>query len=171
MNEYLLVCKLLKPIGLKGEIKVFTYTTFKETRYKKGSKLYYKKDNEYVELVVRSHYSKGGSLDVLGFENYLDANSIAPLSGLELFALKDENLLKKNEFYYSDLTSLKVIDEDNNEIGTVYSIQEFPAQITLEIAKKGAKHHYFIPFNDFFIKEVSLENKYIKVHLIEGLID
>lgn len=171
MKEYLLVCKVLKPLGLNGEMKVYSYTTFKDIRYKKGNALYIKDNNEYKALTIKSHYSKGGNIEVISFKDYEDIKLIAPFIGQELYALKDEKLLNKNEFYYSDLINLKVLDEDNNELGKVISVEEFPAQITLKISKNPAKAHFFVPFNDFFVKKVDLENKEIIIHLIEGLTD
>ena len=44
-------------------------------------------------------------------------------------------------------------------------------QITLKISKNLSKTHFFVPFNDFFVKKVDLENKEIIIHLIEGLTD
>ncbi len=171
MNEYLLVCKILKPVGLNGEMRVYSYTSFKDIRYKKGNTLYIKENDNYVPLIIKSHYSKGGNIEVISFKNYEDINLISSFIGKELFALKDENLLEENEFYYSDLTGLEVFDEENNKLGTVTSVEEFPAQITLKITKNAAKSTFFVPFNDFFVKEIDLENKKIIIHLIEGLTD
>ena len=170
MKEYLLVCKVLKPVGLKGDLKVYTYTTFKDIRYKKGSKLFYKNGEDYIELIVKSFYSKGGNLDVISFKDLDEIDKVNFLLGKEIYALKDDSLLNENEFYYSDLTGLKVIDEDNNELGKVTSIEEFPAQITLKIQKNSAKSHFFVPFNDFFVKEVNIKDGFIKIHLIDGLL-
>lgn len=170
MKEYLLVCKVLKPVGLKGDLKVYTYTTFKDIRYKKGSKLFYKNGEDYIELTVKSFYSKGGNLDVISFKDLDEIDKVNFLLGKEIYALKDDSLLNENEFYYSDLTGLKVIDEDNNELGKVTSIEEFPAQITLKIQKNFAKSHFFVPFNDFFIKKVNIKDGFIKIHLIDGLL-
>ena len=170
MKEYLLVCKVLKPVGLKGDLKVYTYTTFKDIRYKKGSKLFYKNGEDYIELTVKSFYSKGGNLDVISFKDLDEIDKVNFLLGKEIYALKDDSILNENEFYYSDLTGLKVIDEDNNELGKVTSIEEFPAQITLKIQKNSAKSHFFVPFNDFFVKEVNIKDGFIKIHLIDGLL-
>ena len=170
MKEYLLVCKVLKPVGLKGDLKVYTYTTFKDIRYKKGSKLFYKNGEDYIELTVKSFYSKGGNLDVISFKDLDEIDKVNFLLGKEIYALKDDSLLNENEFYYSDLTGLKVIDEENNELGKVTSIEEFPAQITLKIQKYSAKSHFFVPFNDFFVKEVNIKDGFIKIHLIDGLL-
>ena len=171
MDKYLLVCKVLKTIGLKGEMKVYTYSTFSDIRYKKGNKLYYKNNDQYIPLTIATHSFKGGNIDSLSFKEYNDINQISFLIGKELFALKDTKLLSEDEYYYDDLIGLKIISEEEKELGTVDSVEEFPAQITLKISKNLAKGHFFVPFNDFFIKEINLEKGYIKIHLIEGLTD
>ena len=93
MKEYLLVCKVLKPVGLKGDLKIYTYTTFKDIRYKKGSKLFYKNGEDYIELTVKSFYSKGGNLDVISFKDLDEIDKVNFLLGKEIYALKDDSLL------------------------------------------------------------------------------
>ena len=44
--QYLRVARIVNSIGLNGEIKIFSTTSFKEIRYKKGNKLYILVDNE-----------------------------------------------------------------------------------------------------------------------------
>ena len=91
--------------------------------------------------------------------------------------MKDESILLKNEFYYDDLKDLKVYDEDKKEVGITIEIEEFPANLTLKIKTIEGKIS-FVPFNDFFIKNVDLdelfnidlENKTITIHVIEGLL-
>ena len=76
----------------------------------------------------------------------------------------------ENTKLQDDLLNLTVFDEDNNELGVVSSIEEFPSQITLKVSKKD-KHFFYVPFNDFFIKDVNLEDKKLIIHIIEGLIE
>ena len=83
--------------------------------------------------------------------------------------MKDESILLKNEFYYDDLKDLKVYDEDKKEVGITIEIEEFPANLTLKIKTIEGKIS-FVPFNDFFIKIIDLENKTITIHVIEGLL-
>lgn len=171
MEKYLKVGKILKAQGLKGEVKVYSTTSFKDIRYKKGSHLFIKdKNGNYIDLVVNTFYSKGENLDVISFMDHDTIESVEPLLNHELFALKDESILFDNEYFYDDLLNLTVFDENNNELGIVSSIEEFPSQITLKVAKKD-KHFFFVPFNDFFIKDVNLEDKKLLIHVIEGLIE
>ncbi len=171
MGKYLKVGKILKTQGLKGEVKVYSTTSFKDIRYKKGSTLFVlTKNNEYLKVKVNSFYSKGENLDIISFKNYDSIETVEQLIGLEIYALKDESILFDNEYYYDDLLNLEVIDEENKKLGIVDSIEEFPSQITLKI-KVSQKKYFYVPFNDFFIKNVDLEGKTIQIHVIEGLIE
>ena len=40
MEKYLKVGQILKTQGLKGEVRVFSTTSFKDIRYKKGNELF-----------------------------------------------------------------------------------------------------------------------------------
>lgn len=171
MEKYLKVGTILKTIGLKGDVKVFSTTSFKDIRYKKGNVLFVLINSEYKSLTIESHSFKGGNFDQIKFKEINSIEEAEKLLSHDFFALKDESILFENEFFYEDLIGLEVYDSDSNKLGTVASVEEFPAQITLKISKKPAKGEFFVPFNDFFIKNVDLKNKKITINVIEGLID
>lgn len=171
MEKYLKVGKILKTQGLKGEVKIYSTTSFKDIRYKKGSTLFVlTKENEYLKVKVNSFYSKGENLDIVSFKDYDSIEKVEQLLGLEIFALKDDSILFENEYYYDDLVNLEVFNEENLKLGIVESIEEFPSQITLKV-KKNNKKFFYVPFNDFFIKKIDLHSKTIQIHVIEGLLE
>lgn len=170
MNEYLVVAKILKPHGLRGQFRVYSYTSFASKRYKKGSKLFLGLDNEIKEVTIASAIHKEKNFYILELEEFKTVEEVNPLQGKELLSLKDETLLKKDEYFYSDLVGCAVFDEEKNNVGTVESVEDFTSQITLKISKNATKGQYFVPFNDFFVKEIDIKNKAITIHVIEGLI-
>ena len=171
MADYLKVGTILKPRGLNGEVKVFSTTSFKNIRYKKGNELFVEIEKENLLPVhVKKYSAKEGNIDVLQFEEYLNVNDLDPILGKELLILKDEKVLKTNEYFFSDLEGLKVLDENKNELGIVSKVEEFPSQITLRVTDKNKKE-FFVPFNDFFVKEINISNNYIIINVIEGLLE
>jgi len=170
MEKYLKVGTILKPRGLNGEVKVFSTTSFKNIRYKKGNQLFIEleKDN-LLPVHVKKYASKEGNIDVLQFEEYQNVNDLDPILSKDLLSVKDENILKNNEYFFSDLEGLTVLDENKNELGKVINVEEFPSQITLKVEKKDKKSFY-VPFNDFFIKDINISNNYIIINVIEGLL-
>ena len=169
MKEYLKVGTILKPRGLNGEVKVFSTTSFKDVRYKKGNELFVDLGNQnYLSVHIKKYASKEGNIDVLLFEEFNDINSLDPVLGKDLLIVKDEKVLKKDEYFFTDLEGLKVLDEENNELGKVIKVEEFPSQITLKVEKANGKF-FFVPFVDVFVKEVNISNNYIIIATIEGL--
>lgn len=167
--EYLSVGKIVNTVGLKGEVKIYVTSSFSSLRFKKDSILYYLKDKEYLPLVVESSYKKDSNFYVVKFKEINSESAGFLFKNIEILAIKDNDILDKNQYFYSDLVSLNVITEDNKPLGKVIKVEEFPAQITLKILYN--QKHYFVPFNDFFIRNVDLDNHTITIHYIEGLLN
>jgi 16S rRNA processing protein RimM len=168
-EEYLQVGIINKPVGLKGEFKIYVTSSFKDDRLAKGNALFLFLNGKYLEIKVEAHRAKDDKFDVLKLEGYDDIASIEDLYEQPLFILKNSEELPKDSYFYSDLIGCILIDQDGKEVAKVASIEEFPSQITLKIVNSDRKIGY-LPFNDFFIKKVDIADKKIYVHLIEGII-
>ena len=168
--EYVSLGVIKDSFGLDGTMKIFSTTSNQKQRYKTGSKvfLYNPQTNERTELNVIK-FRQNGPFDFLKVNELNTPEEIKLIKGYEIHAIKDEISLEKGMYFYSDLKGCEVVDINNN-IGKVDSVEQFTSQITLKIVKNAAKVHYFVPFNDFFIKEVDVKNKRIVIHVIEGLI-
>lgn len=168
--EYLSLGKIVDSFGIDGTIKIYSTTSFGEKRYKKGAKvlLVNPQDNSMKELeVVKFRHS--GFFDFVKFIEYNNPEEVKTLKGYEIQVIKDNNFLNKDTYFYSDLRGCKVVDSDNNELGIVKEVEEFPAQVTLRVSKKGNKD-FFVPFIKEFIKSVDICGKIIVINVIEGLI-
>ncbi|MCQ2795173.1 MAG: ribosome maturation factor RimM [Bacilli bacterium] len=165
--EYLLLGKISKPHGLKGEVKIFSNTDFARLRYQKGNVVFLLSDNKYLPLKVYSFY-KYKEYDVVSFENHLDINLINDLLGKNLYIKKEDATLPNNHYHYSDLVNLNVIS-DNKTIGIVKSVIHAPANDILRCETSDHKK-FDIPFVSEFIISVNLDKKEIKVKLIEGIL-
>jgi len=168
-DKYLRVARITKPVGLNGEVKVFSTTTFKNIRYKKGNKLFILINDKYKEVTIK-RVKLNGKFDTLAFEEFSSLEEVSSFINIDLFTLKDYEDLKKNQFFYSDLESCLVKDEDNNILGTVDTVEEFPSQLTLKVKIKDSDKFFYVPFIKEFIQDVNIENKTIIIHLIEGLL-
>ena len=166
--EYLSVGKITQTFGIKGEVKVYVTSSFSLERFKKNNTLYIKFNDEYLKLKIERSYQKDANFYIVKFFNYDDATISESLKNNYLYVEKDPSILKDNEYFYVDLIGLDVLDENQRKIGVIEKIEEFPAQITLKI--KFNDKFYYVPFNDFFIKDVNLKDHYIKIHVIDGLI-
>ena len=157
------VCgKILKTHGLKGEVKVLNSSDF--PRFMKNKTVYYLDNNEYLPLKIRN--VKEANPLIVSFYDYDDINQIIPLVGKDLYALKNKDDLKENEYYYSDLIGKDIYNEDNIKRTTVKDVIHLPQGEYLVCYIEDKRK--LIPFNEHFIKEV-LDDRII-IKEIEGLL-
>ena len=160
------VAKLGKAVGLQGHLRLFIDSDFPE-QFKKGATF---KTNKKLELKVVEYNS---SRELIKFENFNDVDSAKKLTNQELFATleqtKESCKLKKNEFFWFDLISCDVYENDLL-LGKVKDIQRYPLNDYLEIitnealVNKGLPKVFLIPhIFDKYVLDVNIENKKISV--------
>lgn len=160
--NYIEVGKIVNTHALKGEVKIKSFTTF--DRFKEEKTLYV--GEEKKELKVKKH-RKDENYDYCIFYDYEDINLILPYKNKSLY-IKESDLeeLEENEYYIKDLIGKEVYNENNNCIGIVKYVSEYPANYMLEVEKENKKI-VLIPFRKEFVLEVK---DIIIIHEIEGLI-
>lgn len=170
MEEYLLLGFVTDSFGLDGTLKVLSKTQFGDLRYQKGNKvfLFNSKENKRIEAKVES-YRHNGLFDYVKLDIINTKEEAETYKQFELQVIKDNEILEEGEYYYVDLVGCEVFDENNNLLGKVKEVEEFPAQITLRVARNGNKD-FFVPFLEVFIKNVDIENKKIIINVIEGML-
>lgn len=166
MKEYLVIGKIIKVVGLKGELRVFPSTDFSFDRFKKNQLVYIGEDKKEYKIKTARNVE---NLPIISFENYQDINLIEELKNQIIYIEKNTNKLPKDTYYFSDLIDCEVVDENNNYIGKVNKVEDYPAQRTLRV-KTAQKKDILIPFVNAFIINVDINNKKIIVKLIEGML-
>ena len=58
-----------------------------------------------------------------------------------------------------------------NLFGVIIKVEEFTAQPSFRIQLTNSTKTILIPFVDFYVKKIDLENQKIIFHLIPGLLD
>ncbi|PGS53733.1 ribosome maturation factor RimM [Bacillus sp. AFS041924] len=171
MENYLNVGKIVNTHGVRGEVRVISRTDFPEKRYKKGNKLYLFKEKETtpIELIVTSHRVHK-NFDLLTFEGYESLNSVEPLKN-GILKITDDQLhkLDKNEYYYHEIIGCVVETIDGEEIGKIKEILSPGANDVWVVQRKGEKDA-LIPYIEQIVKEIDVENKKVKIELMEGLL-
>ena len=167
--EYVSLGKITDAFGLDGTLKIYSTTNMGEKRYKKGAKVFvcHPENEEKIEGTVLN-YRHNGLFDFVKLDIFNSKEEALSKKGYEIHVEKNREDLAKDNYFYSDLVGCEIIDEQGNNWGFVGKIEEFPAQITLRVTRKG-KPDYFIPFIEVFIKNIDIENKRITVHMMEGL--
>lgn len=162
MIEYLIVGKMGRPHGLKGEGHVFLYTDFPE-RLKPGVVLFVGED--HVPLTIRSSRWKNDVL-LLAFEDYHSREAIAALRNQYLYVRADDRPpLPEGEYYHHQLLGLKVFSRQEEDLS---SSLHFLGHLT-EILSTGANDVYVITNDEG--KEIlipALESTIYSIHLDQG---
>jgi len=102
---------------------------------------------------------------VVRFRGINDRTAAEALNGLELY-IERENLpdeeLEDDEFYYTDLEGLEVIDASGKSYGTISGIYDFGAGNLLEVKGSG-RRPALIPFSEAAVLEIDLEKNRILI--------
>jgi len=162
-----IVGKVLKPQGLKGEIKAEIITSFPE-HFEHISDIYIEQ-NEFKKFTVEeTRFSK--NFVFLRFKEIQSRNDAESLRGEYLY-IQDKDLvpLKSDEFYHHQLLGLNVYDEDDSFIGVVKDIETYPENDILVVTDEN-KNAHLIPVIKDIIKRVDLESQKVTIHVMEGLL-
>ena len=161
--------KLLKPWGLKGEMRLTIFNEV-DSVLKVGMKI-------WVELANGVQYSHIiESLNIFGTKSWIKLSGCNirddadKLSGL-IFSIPRNVFtpLKKKEFYLVDVIGCKVFNENRNAIGLVVDTVSLPDQNLVVVEVMG--NEVFIPFVDAHILLFDIEENILIVKNVEGLLN
>ncbi len=163
-KNYVEIGKITSTVGLRGEVKVYSYTQSLD-RFNKIDEVYI---DDILYGIDRVAFVKSGvKVKLTGVD---DVEFAKTFIGKELFIdkLKLEEL-PNGEFYIRDLIGFDVFSDSGEKLGVLKNIRQDTSQ-DLYVIDDGQKEFY-IPGVKEFLKEISLEESKVVVKLIEGLID
>ena len=169
--DFLDVGKIVNTHGLKGEVRILSITDFPEERFAPGSKLFFTSQNKKNEPVTVKSHRKHKNFDLVLFEEYDSINTVEPIVG-SILKVSSESLeeLPEDEFYYHEVIGMKVIDEEEQLIGYVKEILS-PGANDVWVVEREKKRDLLLPYIEDVILEVNTEDKFVRVHVLEGLDD
>lgn len=162
-SEYIPVGKISGVFGVKGWVKVFSFTEPRENilEYKP---LYVRRHGDWLAIDVNGGQLQGKAV-VMSLENVIDREQAMALIGSEL-AIKRSQLVETedDEFYWADLIGLSVINSEDQLLGQVDHLLETGANDVLVVNAVEPDAQYLIPFVlEETVLDVDLENKQIRV--------
>ena len=154
--EKIVVGKISTPHGVKGWVKVFSFTDPIDNILNYQPWYIHRKDG-WKSVEVEQGRVHGKTI-VAHIEGIDDRDSAERLKGFEIAVQRDQlPEAEADEYYWIDLIGLQVVNLQGKVLGTVDHLMETGANDVLVI--KGGKEH-LVPFVlDDFIKEVDLKNK------------
>lgn len=159
----LLIAKITKPHGIKGEVRVESYCA-KLENLKTYNTLYTVKGKKYK---IENLKAIRQNLAVIKFAETATRQQAESLAGTQLY-IPREALLPANadEFYISDLIGLQAFTRQQEFVGKIVQVCNFGAGDLLEIATPQQSR--FIAFTAENVPEIDIaKNKIIIVPPIE----
>ena len=170
MTERFQIGVIASTHGLQGEVNVFP-TTEDPSRFKKLKKVtLHTQRGEEIELdVVSARFFK--KFVIVKFKQFNNINEVEKFRGCELtIDRKDAIKLQPGEFYCAALIGLTIVDEDDNELGTLTEILQTGANDVYEMTKKDSDEKVYIPAIKDCIRSIDMQEKKITIHVMPGLL-
>ena len=159
-QQYLEAGKIINTFGIRGEVKLEPWCDSAD--FLRRIKTLYIDGQPRKVLSARVHK---GMLIVL-FEGVDSVNAAMTLKNKIVYFDRADVKLPKGRFFFDDILGARVVNEEGNEVGKLTEILTLPAQNAYVV--QGETEH-IIPAVPAFILDTDLENKVIRVHLIEGM--
>jgi 16S rRNA processing protein RimM len=159
--------QIVRPFGLKGEVKVKLFTDFPELRFAIKTPLFLSTAKGDIDVVVASFRMHQG-FALVSFEGKSTIEDIEIYRNSELFI--DESRIEHGDedVYFFDLIDCTVVDEVGNHLGTISEVIDSLAHAVIRVSREGKD--ILIPYVDAFIIDEDMDEKKITVRLIEGML-
>lgn len=164
----LMIGRVVKSHGIKGEVAVEIHTDEPDVRYGVGEVLAGRQGNKEHRLTVAGARTHQGRL-LVKFEEVPDRTAADTLRGTKFFAAPLTSEDDDDGYYDHELEGLKVI-HDGREIGEVTGVMHGPGGEILEMALGDGKD-VMVPFVHEIVPEVDLEAGTCTITPPEGLLE
>jgi 16S rRNA processing protein RimM len=164
-NDLLCVAQIGKSVALSGENKLNIYSDFTE-QFKKDS-IFFDKDNNEFEI-ERFNLSR----KVVKFKNISNVQEATKITNKKLYQniqdTREKCILKKDEFFYFDILDCEIVEKDTI-LGKISDIDRFSnkdyflIKTDVLLVEEGFSKSFLIPYDDFYIVDVDIEQKVINV--------
>jgi len=161
------VARIGKPHGLKGEVTVRVHTDAPDDRFVLGT-TFVTDPASNGPLTLRTHRVHNG-IHLLSFEQAADRTAAEALRGTRLLVSADDTE-EDDAWYAEDLVGLDVVDPDGHQLGTVVELHDRPVQDLLEVRLTNGRTGY-VPFVEQIVPVVDVEAGHVVVDAPPGLFD
>lgn len=168
MEQLLQVGIISSTHGVRGEVKVFP-TTDDAKRFKKLKNVILDTGRGHLDLEVEGvKFFK--QFVILKFKGIDNINDIEKYKGKSLLVTREHAVrLRKDEYFIADMIGLTVYTEDEKEFGTLKDVLETGAN-DVYIIQSLQHGEVLVPAIKQCILDVDIENRKMKIHLLEGLV-
>ncbi|MGG4127887.1 ribosome maturation factor RimM [Paenibacillus illinoisensis] len=170
MAEFMNVGKVVNTHGIRGELKIMPLTDFPEVRFAKNAELYLFTPDNHPVLVHVESARLHKNMYIVRLKEYGNINEVEKFKG-GIAKVSKENLaeLEENEYYFHQIVGCTVVTEEGENLGTISEILT-PGANDVWVVKTAAGKEILLPVIDDVVLDVNVNEKLVKVHLMEGLL-
>ena len=167
----IVVGRVRKPHGLKGELSVFPLTDDPDGVFTRGKVLLLVDLGGAVIGQVTVETARTYHRECLmRLVDHTKREAVDGYRGLFLAVPRDEMApLEEGEVYIRDLIGWAVRNEADEPLGLVSDVYELPQGAVIEI--QGPKREFMLPLRPEYVKQMDRETKRVIVVVPEGLLD
>ncbi|MCX6640079.1 MAG: ribosome maturation factor RimM [bacterium] len=168
-NAFVEVARVIRPVGIKGELRVMPYTRDPEELGKYKSLYFIHSDEPPHKLkILNIRISSGyATIKVEGLDSIEEAES---WRGRELYVQRKQlNKPPIDEYFIRDLIGIEVYGEDGILIGRLKDVMEFSHHDIYQIETQTGE--LLIPAISDVVLTIDLDQNKMIVRLLDGLQD
>lgn len=124
MDQYLMIGTVLKPQGIRGELKIRSYAA-KVELFHQWNTLYMKKDEQYLPVAVAVKRIRDGYV-YASLDGSSTADEAERFRGADLYVHRDHaSPPGKHANLIADLIGCRAVDESGHELGTLTEVLQY----------------------------------------------
>ena len=168
MTKYLEIGQIVNTFGIKGMVKVKTFTDDNK-RFDRLEKVYIKNKEKLKEYQIEEvKYHKDMILiKFRGIENPEQANLLR--NSYLMIDREEEKPLEEGTYYIVDMIGMDVYTDEGEKLGNIEDIFNTGSN-DIYVVKSELGKQILLPAISDVVKNIDMENKKMVVHLISGLI-
>jgi 16S rRNA processing protein RimM len=164
-----LVGRIARPHGIRGQVIVNPETDFVEDRFKVGAKLWTRSPRGDEQLTIAAARVQNGR-PVIGFEGFSSIEDVERLAGLDLRVPEGElRPLESGMYYHHQLIGCAVETVGGEPVGDVVRVEGGAAGSLLVV--KGSRGEILIPLAIAVCVEIDVGAHRIRIDPPDGLIE
>jgi 16S rRNA processing protein RimM len=168
-DEYLLIGEVVAPFGIRGQVKVKSYTDRVDHLRRRIRTVYLGPQRQAYPLKGVIEHKPG--LLILTLGGVTKREESEALRGSEVAILEREAApLEEGEYFIHQLYGLTVVTEAGEEIGKVREVLETGANEVLVVTRPGQPDG-LIPMIHDIVQELDIAGGRVVVRLLEGLLE
>ena len=164
-----LVGRIARPHGVRGQVIVNPETDFVDDRFVSGATMWVRSGQGEEALTIASARVQNGR-PVIGFDGFASIEDVERLAGLELRVPEDSlQALGESTYYQHQLVGCAVETVDGLRVGEVSRVDGGAGGSLLTV--RGARGEVLIPFAQHICVEVDVEGRRIRIDPPAGLLE